>query len=405
MRRAGVRSSGIALGTLFFARAVYAFNWYDIGAVLPLVRRGWGTGSTELVIVLAVFLLGTGIFQLPAAFVAMRLGNRSTAITGLAVMATFTLASAVSPNWIFLAATRFGAGAGAAFFFAPALGLATSYYPAGTRGPVIGIFNAGFSLGSGISLIAGALVGLAIGWHWALALGGFLLVAGTAAAVLLLPRVSNEGSPSRVGDLWRASVPVLRSRPLWALALGTSGLWAAFYVAAQAFPLYASQAHPVWGLALIDAIPTAMIFAEIPGGPIGGWIGERRGELRWTLVLWGTLTGAIIVTVPYFSLDQSWAAFLLLGFADGAVFAVLYLIPTYLPRIGRSEFALALALLNSIQIFVGSGFAVVFALVAQRAGYFDAWLLTATFAVSLLPLLAWVPRSRGSAAHPGGAAD
>jgi MFS family permease len=405
VRRAAARSSGIALGTLFFARAVYAFNWYDIGAVLPLVRRGWGTGSTELVIVLAVFLLGTGIFQLPAGFVAMRLGNRSTAITGLAVMSTFTLLSAFSPNWLFLAATRFGAGAGAAFFFAPALGLATSYYPAGTRGPVLGIFNAGFSLGSGISLIAGALVGLAVGWHWALALGGLLLVAGTVAAYALLPRVPNEGSPSGVRDLWQASIPVLRSRPLWALALGTSGLWAAFYVAAQAFPLYASQAHPVWGLALIDAIPTAMIFAEIPGGPIGGWLGERRGELRWTLGLWGILTAAIVVLVPYFSLNASWAAFLLLGFADGAIFAVLYLIPTYLPRVGRSEFALALALLNSIQIFVGSGFAVAFAVVAQRAGYPVAWLLTGAFALALLPLLAWVPRSRGTAAHPTAAPD
>jgi MFS family permease len=395
-----VRPPGVALGALFLARAVYAFNWYNMGAVLSLVGIDWHLGVADLGIVLAAFLLGAAVFQLPAGFAAMRWGNRATSLAALAVMAGFTLASAASPNWIVLAGLRFGAGGGAAFFFAPALGLATSYYPAGTRGPVIGIYNAGFSAGSGVSLIVGAIVGLAFGWPWALAVGGLLLVAGTIVAFLVLPRVANEGSPSRVRDLWRASLPVLRSRPLWALALGTSGLWAAYYVAAQAFPLYATHAHALWGLTLIDAIPTAMIFAEIFGGPIGGWLAERRGELRWTIVLWGVATGALIAAVPFLTLDGSWTAFLLLGFGDGAVFAVLYLIPTYLPQISRSEFALALALLNSIQIFIGGGFAIAFSFVASRDGYTLAWLMTGAFTVLMLPILAWVPESRGIASRP-----
>jgi len=397
VRTPAPRSRGVALGALFLARTVYAFNWYDIGAVLPLVRSDWGSGATELALVLAAFLLGAAIFQLPAGLAAMRWGNRATSIAALVVMAVFTLASAASPNWVVLAATRFGAGAGAAFFFAPALGLATSYFPPGTRGPVIGLFNAGFSLGSGISLVAGASLGLLIGWPGALAIGGLLLAAGAGIAAVLLPRVPNEGSPSGARDLWRASVPVLRSRPLWALALGTSGLWAAFYVAAQSYPLYATRAHPAWGIVLIAAIPTAMIFAEIAGGPIGGWLGERRGELRWTLAVWGIVAGALVVLVPFLSLAASWGTFVLLGFADGAVFAVLYLLPTYFRHLGRSEFPLALALLNSIQIFVGGGFAVLFALVAARYGYTDAWWLTGAFAVAPLPLLAWVPSSRGAA--------
>ncbi len=386
------------MSALFLARTVYAFNWYDMGAVLPLVRTDWGVGAAELGIVLAAFLLGAAIFQLPAGFAAMRWGNRATSIAALGVMAAFTLASAASPNWIVLAVLRFGAGAGAAFFFAPALGLATSYYPAGTRGPIIGIFNAGFSLGAGISLVAGAVTGLAFGWGWALAIGGLLLMGGTVAALLLLPRVPGEGSPSRARDLWRASVPVFRSRPLWALALGTSGVWAAFYVAAQAFPLYASQGRLSLGLALADSIPTAMIFVEILGGPIGGWFGERRGDLRRTIAIWGIATGVTVALVPVFSLAASWIAFAFLGFADGVFFALLYLIPTYLPLLGRSEFPLALALLNSIQIFIGGGFAIAFTLVVVHYGYPLAWLMTGAFALALLPLLAWVPSSRGNAA-------
>jgi MFS family permease len=384
---------------LFFGRTVYAFNWYNIGAVLPLLRTGFGIGTAELGVVLAAFLVGAGIFQLPAGFAAMRWGNRATSIGALAAMAGFTLASAASPNWIVLAAMRFGAGAGAAFFFAPALGLATSYYPPGTRGMVIGFYNAGFSLGSGIGLVVGALVGVAFGWSWALAVGGLLLAAGTVVAVVLLPRTPAERAPTGVRELWQAGLPVLRSRALWALALGMSGLWGGFYVAAQYFVEYASQVHVSWSLALAATVPTGMILVEIVGGPIGGWLAERSGRLRRTIVLWGIASGVGIALVPFLSLDASWVDFAFLGFADGVVFAVLYLIPTYLPELRSSQFALALALLNSIQIFLGSALAIAFGFVADRYGYTPAWLMAGAFGIAVIPLLVWVPASGRTGPH------
>ncbi len=391
MTARGAAPPGIALGVLFLARVVYAFNWYDIGAVLPFVPSSFGIGTARAGIVLASFLIGAGIFQLPAGFAAMRWGNRRTAIGALAAMSACTLASAVSPTWQLLALARFGAGAGAAFFFAPALGLATSYYPAGTRGPVIGIYNAGFSVGSGVGLFAGAIVGSLYGWSWALAVGGFLLLAGTAAAALLLPRDRAGGPPAMGPHLWRRGFAVLRSRALWALALGTSGLWAAFYVAAQYFVEYSSQSHLGWSVPLAATIPTVMIAAEVPGGPIGGWFAERRGRLRTILVVSGILAGVGVALVPFYSLAAAWGVFVVLGFADGVVFAVLYLIPTYFPDLTGTEFSLGLALLNSIQIFVGSALALGFAFVADRAGFPLAWLVAGAVGAGLLPFLYWVP--------------
>jgi MFS transporter, ACDE family, multidrug resistance protein len=390
---AGAPPRWVALVTLFLARAVYAFNWYNIGAVLPLVGKGLAIGPAELGIVLAAFLVGAGIFQLPAGFAARRWGNRPVSVGALAAMAAFTLASAASPNWIVLAATRFGAGAGAAFFFAPALGLATAYFPAGSRGPVIGLYNSGFSLGAGVGLSVGATIGVLFGWSWALASGGLLLAGGTVMAALLLPRVAHEEAPSDVRELWRESLPVLRSRAIWALALGTSGLWAAFYVAAQYFVEFASQVHESWSLLLAAAVPTVMIVAEIPGGPIGGWFAERRGRLRRTLVLWGIAAGVGVALVPIFSLAVSWAAFLFLGFADGVVFALLYLLPTHFVEVKPSQYALGLGLLNSIQIFIGSAVSFAFGVIAVRAGYTAAWVMAGAFAIAVLPFLAWVPAS------------
>jgi AAHS family 4-hydroxybenzoate transporter-like MFS transporter len=198
---------------------VYAFNWYNVGAVLPLIGSALGATTPELGVVLGGFLAGAGVFQLPAGLAAMRWGNRTVSIAALVIMGAFSLASAFSPNWMVLAALRFGAGAGAAFFFAPALGLVTSYYPVGSRGPVIGIYNAGFSLGSGVGLFAGAFLGAALGWSWALAIGGIGLLAAAAIAPLVLPRTEVVRAFRSMRGLWAASRPVLRSRDLWALAL------------------------------------------------------------------------------------------------------------------------------------------------------------------------------------------
>jgi len=389
----------VPLGTLFFGRTVYAFNWYNIGAVLPLLRPSLGVSTAEAGIVLAAFLVGAGVFQLPAGFAAMRWGNRLTSIAALATMAAFTLASAASPNWIVLAALRFGAGGGAAFFFAPALGLATSYTRPGAKGVVIGFYNAGFSLGSAVSVIGGALIGEAVGWSWALAIGGLLLAAGTVAAVALLPRAASEETPAGARELWRSARPVFRSRALWALALGMSGLWGAFYVAAQYFIEFAAQVHNDWSYALAAAIPTLMILIEIPGAPLGGWLAERSGRLRRTIVLWGAAAGVGVVLIPFLSLGGEVVDFAFLGFANGVVFAVLYLIPTYLAELRSSQFALALAMLNSVQIFLGSAMAIAFGFIAGRYGYTPAWLMAGIVGVAVIPLLVWVPAAKRTGLH------
>jgi len=397
----GRRSGHATAGTLFVARTVYAFNWYNIGAILPLLRTAFGIGGIQIGLVVGVFLLGAGVFQLPAGFAAMRWGNRAVSIVAIAVMGAFCLASAFSPNWIVLAALRFGAGAGAAFFFAPALGLVASLYPEGSRGPVIGVYNAGFSVGSGAGLFVGAVVGVTFGWAWALAVGGLAMLGVAAAVPRLIPPVRWAVPPIRRGELWRNSVPILRSRAVWALALAMSGVWAAFYVAAQYFVDFASVAHSSWSLTLAAAIPTVMIAAEVVGGPVGGWLGENGRSMRRILLLWGVASGVVIAAIPLFSLPVAFPAFAFLGFADGVVFAVLYLIPSYLPGLEGGGFALSLGLLNSIQIFLGSGLVIGFAVVANTDGFPIAWALAGAVAIAFLPFLAAVPPvGAGSARGP-----
>ena len=346
----------------------------------------------DLGIVLGAFLLGAGAMQLPAGFSAVRFGNRVVSLAGLAAMSAFTVASAFSPDWIVLALLRFGAGAAAAFFFAPALGLVASYFPAGSRGPVVGLYNSGFSLGAGIGIFGGALLGDAVGWRSSLAAGGILLVAGTVAAALLLPPAARSERPGSWKSAWTISRPVVRSRSLWALAVALTGFWAAAYVAAQYFVNYSSAVHPSWGLEVAAGATTLLIATQIVGGPTGGWMGERSTDMRWILAAGGVACGALTCAIPFVPLAGIWPLLALLGFVIGVLFAVQYLLPTYLRSTHGAGVSLSIALLNSVQIFAGSGLAIGFAVVASASGYTTAWLFAGAITVATLPCLLAVER-------------
>ena len=376
-----------AAAALLLARTVYAFNWYNVGAVLPLVGQTLGASTAELGIVLGAFLAGAGIFQVPAGLAALRWGNRAVSIAALAVMGACCLASAAAPSWPVLAALRFGAGAGAAFFFAPALGLFASYYPEGHRGPRVGLFNSGFSVGSGVGLFAGAAIGVEFGWPWALAIGGAMLLLLAAIAPRLLPRVDRAPAGARPSGAWRAARPVLGSPAVWALALASTGLWAAFYEAAQYFVQFAHAVHPGWSLALAAGLPTLMIVFEIPSGPFGGWLGERGVGLRPLLLGTGIATVGLVLAIPWLPIAGMLVVFPLLGVLDGVMWAVIYLLPTYLPDTRGSGVSLGLGLLNAINIFGGSGLAIAFGFIAGTAGFPAAWLFAGIAAAAPLPLL------------------
>ena len=381
---------------LLVARTVYAYNWYDIGVVPTPVERQFGVGTIEFGIVLAGFLVGAAIFQIPAGFAALRWGNRTVTLAALGGMGTCALASAFAPSWTTLATLRFGTGVGAAFFFAPALGLITGYYPEGTRGPIIGIYNGGFSLGSAVGLIGGALITESVGWRANLGVGGALLLGVLPFAVFLLPRTPR---PTQEAVSWKdvraSAAPVFASRPLWALTLSAAGLWAGYYIAAQYFVEFAAVVHPTWSLALAAGVPTAMILTEILSGPLGGWSADRSRDMRRIMLAWGLAAVAVLALVPFLSFAGIWPAFVVLGFSAGVTWTALYLIPTYFPGLDGERFSLAVGLMNSVQIFLGSALTLGFALIAAGAGFTAAWIFAAAVSAAFLPGLLAVGPVRG----------
>ena len=382
---------------LFVVRVVYAFNWYNIGAVLPLIAAGLSASPAQLAVVLGAFLVGVGIFQVPAGLAAVRWGSRRVSLAGVALFGAASVATAFAPTWPVLALVRFLGGVGAAFFFSPALSLIASYFPPGERGPVIGFYNGGFSVGGAVGLIGGAALGLSLGWPAALGIGGVALLATTALAYVALPRQPPEGSSRDTSALYAAGRAVLRSRSIWGLSLALTGFWTAIYLVAQDFVEFAHTVHPGWGAGIAAALTALVIVASFPGGPIGGWVAERGRDRRLLLGLFGALVSGLVLLVPFATLWTIGPLFLGLGFFDGVVFAILYLIPTYLPETQGEGLALGVGFVNSIQVLLGSGFVVLFGVLVEVVGYSGAWWYAGALSLALLPGLFLVAPNRAAA--------
>ena len=343
-----------------------------------------------------------GIFQIPAGFAAIRFGARRVSLAGLVVMGASDAVSLLAPGWIWLAALRFVAGAGAAFFFSPALGLIASYFPPGRRGPVIGFYNGGFSVGGALGLAAGVYLGTWVGWGGTLAFGGLALVGSALAAWWILPRQASERTARSVAEMWRRGRAVVFSRSIWALSVGLTGFWGALYIVAQYFVKYGHDVHPEWGVGLAGAISAAVVIVSFPGGPVGGWLAETGLDRRLLAGVFGAAAGALVLAIPFLPLAPLVGAMVVLGFADGVVFAILYLIPSYLPESRGDGLALGVGVVNSIQVILGGGIAVAFGFLVSLAGYEVAWEFAGGIAILLIPLLMLVPVNR-AAAQPAAA--
>lgn len=383
---------GRATLALIGLRVAYAYNWFDLGPGLTGVSSTFGVGPAEWGVLLAAFLVGAGAFQVPAGLLAKRLGPRTVALWGAFLLGAGGLAAAAAPTFLTLVILRAAAGAGAALFFSPAIGLVASLQPEGRRGVAVGTFSSAFSAGAALGVFVTSLVIPLIGWRGGLALGGGLLLALLAIAVPLVPsRGAADSEPAS-----RGLPAALRSRAVWAIGLAFIGLEGASLSAGQYFVPYAEVVRG-WAPALAGAVASLFVFPSLFGGPVGGALTERYTNRRTQMVIATAAAGALLLAVPFAGVGPVAGVAIAFSLSYGAIYAMMYVLAPYLPGIPRSEVPLAIGLFNSIQIVGGALLTYLFAIFVSTRGYTDAWLALGVLTVVPIGLLILVP---ATGAHP-----
>jgi MFS family permease len=372
-----------AIGSLIFARIVYAVNWLNFGAIFFLMSSDVGAGVSGLGTVTAAFYLGIGTIQIPGGLLAAKYGPKRIVVAGIFLTSLATVATAVVSTIPELAVLRFLEGAGMAFVFAPGVVLVTRLIR-GKAGMGVGLFNSTYDIGGLIAIFGWVVVATVTGWRASLALSGGL---GLLTGVLVLVFIPRDDSADEFKVDRGSLFSLLGDRQLVLLGLGTLGFSIGNTVISSFMVFYLKSELGVAGTlaGLIASLVTVIpIFTALWGGRIY----DRAFRHKRILMVALLGSAASLVLGAPASVYAAVGCAALGGIVTGIGFTFAFAGARDLNRVGAQYDSLAIAWVNCIQLTGSFLPPILFSYLADSYGYTQAWLWNAALTlVFMVPLL------------------
>ncbi len=251
--------------------------------LLPAIRDDFAISIAMTGVVVGAYGLARLAIDLPAGFLADRLGHRFVTVAALVLLAVSSVAGLASRTLLVLIAARIGAGIAVGIVGTVVLSGLSATSDAATRGKVMSLFHVANNVGIAFYPLAGGLIGVTLGWRATFAVTVILALVALAILVPVLPRIDFATGERRTRR------PVHEERILHgrrrAVALGaTYAGVVANMVHRHGFrntilPLYAATALGLGGVSIATAVSLMAItglFVATPGGIVGDRIGRRR---------------------------------------------------------------------------------------------------------------------------------
>ncbi len=384
----------LVLASVLSNRAIYTVNWFNISPALPLIAAelniDHGTIGPSIGILTSSFLLGAGIFQIPAGILSSHWGPKNTSQLGILVLSLSGVGEGLAVDFPTLFAARFILGIGAALFFAPAIGVLTPLFKQEEEGFVLGLYNAMFNVGGALGLFAWAFLYEVWSWRLGLILGGVLGLVLFTVGQLVIPKDSLV-KRSRA-SMWVA----LKNRNILLIAVGIVGVWGSVFTTSQLLPKFL---HDVDNVSTGEAglIASLIMFAAIIGGPIGGKLSDRTRRRKIFMIVPGFGVAVGIALIGVSGSVFLWFLVPVIGFMDTMVFSTEYASASQYPEVGKEYAPLAISVINCVQILGSFWVPITFAILGYSSGWYFLGLASAVFLIPLFWLLEPFKASRSSA--------
>lgn len=162
----------LSVFSIVLARILYAVNWFNISSIFYLIMIDFSQDVSMLGLITSAFLIGIGLFQIPAGILAAKYDPRLIIVFGTLLLSISSLLSGLVTEISQMVFLRFLVGVGMAFFFGPSVILISRYLGKGSDGFGIGILNSAHSLGGIVGIFGWIIIAEIIGWRMSLLFSG-----------------------------------------------------------------------------------------------------------------------------------------------------------------------------------------------------------------------------------------
>ena len=181
--------------SLLLARIFYSANWFNIASIFYLIAYDLKQDISMLGLVTSSFIIGVGLFQVPAGIIAAKYGPEKLAIFGILLASFCALVTGLSESILQIAVLRFMVGVGMACFFGPSVILITKFLGRRSEGLGIGLINSAHAIGGIVGIFGWVVLAQLTGWRISLVIGGTLgLLTGLILSISLL-RTNSKSLP------------------------------------------------------------------------------------------------------------------------------------------------------------------------------------------------------------------
>ncbi|SFK69587.1 MFS transporter, NNP family, nitrate/nitrite transporter [Paenibacillus sp. 1_12] len=275
--------------------------WVLFGALALYVTKDFGLTDGQKATIVAIPTLGGSIFRIPMGILADRIGSRKAGIIGM-------LLTILPLLWGWLGGTTFNQVLALGFLlgiagasFAVSLSLASRWYPPQYQGLAMGIAGAGNS-GTAIATFFGPQLAASMGWHNVFGLAIIPLVLVLIAYILMAKDSPNQPAPKGILDYLSA----FKHKDTWWFSVFyaiTFGGFVGFssYFSIFFYDVYGENAM-AGGLSKIQIgyLVTITVIAGSLFRPIGGYIADKVGGMRFMLILYSVVCvcAFLVSTMP-----------------------------------------------------------------------------------------------------------
>jgi MFS family permease len=194
--------------SLLLARIFYSANWFNIASIFYLIAYDLKQDISMLGLVTSSFIIGVGLFQVPAGIIAAKYGPDKLAIFGILLASFCALVTGLSGNILQIAVLRLIVGVGMACFFGPSVILITKFLGRRSEGLGIGLINSAHAIGGIVGIFGWVVLAQLTGWRISLVIGGIM---GLLTGLILSISLSRTNSKSIPGD---ENLPLSNNEPV-----------------------------------------------------------------------------------------------------------------------------------------------------------------------------------------------